>query len=174
MSTHGGFELKSAYQIAIGSEEGASPFSGQWVWKANILPRIQTFVWMCLHSSIGVKECLTKRGVPVDPTCPLCLCEFESIIHALRDCRIIRNIWTQLGAKEINSSLFNGTLQHWITTNEKIDTKKHRDHPHGKPPSFSQFGAFGSIGTMLYSTIKPSNKTWVMRYSEKLWSTSIV
>ena len=132
------------------------------------------YIWMCLHSNIGVKECLTKRGVPVDPTCPLCLCESESIIHALKDCRIVRNIWTQLGAKEINSSLFNGTLQHWITTNEKIDTKKHRDHPHGKPPSFSQFGAFGSIGTMLYSTIKPSNKTWVMRYSEKLWSTSIV
>ena len=129
----------------------------------------------CVYTAVLVLRSASLRGgVPVDPTCPLCLCEFESIIHALRDCRIIRNIWTQLGAKEINSSLFNGTLQHWITTNEKIDTKKHRDHPHGKPPSFSQFGAFGSIGTMLYSTIKPSNKTWVMRYSEKLWSTSIV
>ena len=129
MSTHGGFELKSMYQIAIGSEEGASSFSGQWVWKANILPCIQTFVWMCLHNSIGVKECPTKRGVPVDPTCPLCLFESKSIIHALRNCRMVRNVWTQLGAKEINSSFFSGNLQHWITTNGKTNTKKHRDHP---------------------------------------------
>lgn len=64
-STHGCFELKSGYQIAIGSE--VAPFSGQWVWKVNILPWIQTFVWMCLHNIIGVKECLAKRGVPVDP-----------------------------------------------------------------------------------------------------------
>ena len=129
------------------------------MWKANILPHIQTLVWMCLHSNIGVKECLTKRGVLVDPTCPLYPCESESIIHALRDCRIIRNVWTQLGAEEINSSFFSGNLQHWITTNGKTNTKKHKDHPHGKPPSFSQFGAFGSKGTMLYSTTKPSNKT---------------
>ena len=93
-STHGGFELKSAYQIAIGNE--VAPFSGQWEWKVNILPRIQTFVWMCLHNSIGIKECLAKRGVLVDPICPLCLSEPESIIHALRDCSKVREFWTQL------------------------------------------------------------------------------
>lgn len=39
MSTHGGFELKSAYKLAIGGGEGESSFTGQWVWKTNILPR---------------------------------------------------------------------------------------------------------------------------------------
>lgn len=40
MSTHGGFELKSAYKLAIRGEEGDSPFTDQWVWKTNILPHI--------------------------------------------------------------------------------------------------------------------------------------
>ncbi|KAF3961060.1 hypothetical protein CMV_014274 [Castanea mollissima] len=38
MSMHGGFELKSAYKLAIGGGEGESSFIGQWVWKTNILP----------------------------------------------------------------------------------------------------------------------------------------
>ena len=129
MSSHGGFELKSAYKIAIGSEEGDSSFTGQRVWKTNILPFIQTFVWMCLHNSIGVKECLTKRGVQVDPSCPLCLSQTESIFHALRDCRIVKNFWAQLEAKEVNTSFFCGNLQQWVTTNGRTERKKHKDHP---------------------------------------------
>ena len=107
-----------------------TPFSGQWVWKANIISRIQTFVWMCLCNSIGVKECFTRGGgVLVDHTCLLYLFEPESIIHVLRDCRMERNFWAQLGAKEVNTLFFNGNLQDWVTTNGKADGKKHRDQP---------------------------------------------
>ena len=35
-------------------------FLANWIWKLDILPRIQTFVWMCAHNSIGVRECLGK------------------------------------------------------------------------------------------------------------------
>ena len=68
-------------------------------------------------------------GVQVDLTCLLYLFEPESIIHVLRDCRMERNFWAQLGAKEVNTLFFNGNLQDWVTTNGKADGKKHRDHP---------------------------------------------
>ena len=69
-SSKGTFDLKSAYKIAMGFMD-ASPFSTKWIWKANTLPRIKTFLWLCAHNSIGVKVCLEKRGVVNDNICPL-------------------------------------------------------------------------------------------------------
>ena len=48
-STQVTFNLRSAYRIAMGHEE-SSKFSASWIWKANTLPRIKTFLWMCAHN----------------------------------------------------------------------------------------------------------------------------
>ena len=52
-SARGDFDLKSAYLLATNIMGDAS-FKGQWIWKLKILPRIQMFVWKCLHLSLGV------------------------------------------------------------------------------------------------------------------------
>ena len=84
-SPQGTFNLSSAYRIAMGHEESPS-FSASWIWKANTLPRIKTFLWMCTHNSIGVRSCLMRRGVCEEVMCPICQEVEESILHALRDC----------------------------------------------------------------------------------------
>ena len=61
-SPKGTFELRSAYKIAMDIMDD-SPFSAEWLWKADTLPRIKTFLCMCADNSIGVKVCLEKRGV---------------------------------------------------------------------------------------------------------------
>ena len=81
----GSFDLKSAYKLAMGSEEIA-PFIASWIWKAPTLPSIKTFLWQCAHNSIAIKECLTIRGVVEDENCPICNREIESTLHTLRDC----------------------------------------------------------------------------------------
>ena len=106
----------------------------------------------------------------MDPTCLLCLTQFESIIHALRDCRIVKNFWAQLEAEEVNTSLFSGNLQQWVSINGRDERRKHKDHPHGELHSFLQSGAYGSIGIKLYFITSPYIKTWVMKYLEKPWS----
>ena len=75
----------------------AEEFSDKWIWKVDMLPRIQTFFWQCFHNSIGVKDCLVRRGMLEDGTCPLCGRTSETIIHASRDCRNIKPVWIQLG-----------------------------------------------------------------------------
>ena len=104
-SPKGTFELKSAYFLAVDPFKTES-FPGKWIWKLNTLPRIQAFVWKCMHGSIRVKECLVGRGINQDPTCPLCHLELESVSHALRDCMCIKPIWTQLCCQALNSSFF--------------------------------------------------------------------
>lgn len=48
-SAQGNFNLKSTYKFAMG-EDHVENFPGKWIWKVDILPRIQTFTWQCLHN----------------------------------------------------------------------------------------------------------------------------
>lgn len=54
----GVFYFKSAYDLAIGND--LTPFEGEWISKLQTIPKIQYFIWKCLHNSIGVKLCLAS------------------------------------------------------------------------------------------------------------------
>ena len=84
-STRGGFDVKSAYKLAEHTNYMPALSTG-WIWKINTLPRIKTFIWRCVHDSIGVKGYLARRGIGTDDICPICQEEKESAFHALRDC----------------------------------------------------------------------------------------
>ena len=118
-SPRGGFELKSAYLLTT-EPRGDPPFKGKWIWKLKTLPRIQTFVWKCMHYSIGVNQCLMTRGVHVEATCSRCHREAESVFHTLRDCPVSKSIWQQLGRQASDSFFSNQNLQEWIRLNAKF------------------------------------------------------
>nr|KYP75094.1 hypothetical protein KK1_007792 [Cajanus cajan] len=42
------------------------------------------------------------RGMTMDPLCLVCHDESETLIHALRDCKVTRSVWI---------NIFNGMLQ---------------------------------------------------------------
>ena len=85
-SSNGEFNLPSAYNLAIKPPDPSNTFNGKWIWKMKVLPKIQSFVWMCYHNSIATHDCLAKRGILVNLTCPCCFQADESIIHSLQDC----------------------------------------------------------------------------------------
>ena len=108
--------MRSAYLLAINSS-GIDSLSGSWIWKLPSLPKIQMFIWKCMQQSIGVKECIANRGIPLDTTYRLCHLEAESIMHALRDCSLVKSIWQQLGTHCLYSTFFSQDTREWITTN---------------------------------------------------------
>ena len=120
-NSRGEFELKSAYRLTIAKEE--KMFKGDWVWKMNTLPKIKFFVWKCLHNSIEVKDCLAKRGIQIDATCPLCRRNDETIIHALQDCDLIRPEWTDLQASAQDNLFFQTNVHDWFSKNAKVGRK---------------------------------------------------
>ena len=115
-SVKGVFDLKSAYLLAT-DVIGDASFNGQWIWKLKMLPRIQMFVWKCMHLSLGVNQCLVARGLLMDACCPRCHCEVESILHLLRDCLLSMNVWHHLGRQVNSSNFFSLSLQEWLITN---------------------------------------------------------
>ena len=124
----GGFDLKSAYKLDMGSEE-ITPFTTSWIWKASTLPHIKTFLWQCAHNSIAVKECLTRKGVVEDENCPICNREIESTLHALRDCPWVQLVWRQLGVQKTNHRFWTSNLTNWLNLNGRLNTNQ----PAGKP-----------------------------------------
>ena len=119
-SPQGTFDLKSAYRISMGAE-CTEPFTANWIWKVNTLPRIRTFLWKFIHNSIGVKVCLERRHVSHDTTCPLCQEGAESILHALKDCPLLRCLWNKLGVLSSNQSFWRSDLQEWLMLNSKFN-----------------------------------------------------
>lgn len=53
--------MKLAYILSLDSDLKI-PFRGKWIWKLKTLPRIQTFIWKCMHKSIGVRDCPQQEG----------------------------------------------------------------------------------------------------------------
>ncbi|XP_065634371.1 uncharacterized protein LOC136069594 [Quercus suber] len=92
-------------------------FGRQWIWKLQTLQKIQFFLWKCAHNSIGVNGCLSARGMEVDSRCPRCLKETETIIHALRNCNLVKPVWNELGAVGFDRDFFDSDLENWMATN---------------------------------------------------------
>ena len=61
-SPKGGFNARSAYLLASDYQDTIT-FDGMWIWKLSTLPKIQMFMWKCLHQAIGVIDCLVARGM---------------------------------------------------------------------------------------------------------------
>ena len=122
-SPKGGFDMKSAYLLATGLMDDES-FSGSWIWKLPVLPRIQLFIWKCMHHSISVKDCLASRGIPLDTTCPVCHLDFESITHALRDCRMIKPLWLKLGSQCLQANFFSQGIRDWLIANANLKSSQ--------------------------------------------------
>lgn len=59
-SPQGNFDLRSAYKIVMGFED--SPlFLANWIWKADTLPIIKTFLWMCTTIVLGLRFALRRE-----------------------------------------------------------------------------------------------------------------
>ena len=81
------FSLKSTYLLARGlNPSNLDNVSVEWVWKVETYPKIQFFLWLCLHNSVPTGEVLGSRGLRLDTICNLCHQNMETIDHLLRGC----------------------------------------------------------------------------------------
>ena len=93
LSSSGAFTTKSATWLAhgIAQEEPSWLFKG--IWHLDIMPKIQIFLWQMCHNALPVRGTLYRRGCQLDPHCPLCATDIESIDHLFQGCPHILTIW---------------------------------------------------------------------------------
>ena len=116
-SKDGVFSTNSAYQLANEDNTTENQFQGQWLWKLDVLPKIISFLWLCVHVSIPAKSVLAARGINSGKTCPLCIWHKETIVHLLRDCEVARDLWYRLGVPTSHINSFNEDFETWLKIN---------------------------------------------------------
>jgi len=62
------------------------------VWKLNIPPRVQFFLWLISNNRVLTRDNLVKRREVTDATCLFCS-EKESISHLFFDCCVAMHVW---------------------------------------------------------------------------------
>jgi hypothetical protein len=89
-SSTGKYSVQSLY--AIINHRGVVPVFIQSVWKLNIPPRVQFFLWLMSNNRVLTRDNLAKKREVNDPTCLFCD-EKESIIHLFFHCCVAKNVW---------------------------------------------------------------------------------
>nr|POE44776.1 hypothetical protein CFP56_77279 [Quercus suber] len=59
----GDFSTNSAYQSILKDVGVENIFKGAWIWKLDTIPKIMSFLWLCMHNSAPVREVLASRGI---------------------------------------------------------------------------------------------------------------
>ena len=57
------------------------------------MPKLKVFLWQICHDALATRTNLLKRGLNLDPICPLCHSELESISHLFTQCFITKGTW---------------------------------------------------------------------------------
>ena len=116
-SKDGDFSTNSAYQLANEDNATENQFQGQWLWKLDVLPKILSFLWLCVHGSILVKSVLATRGINCGKTCPLRIWHEQTIVHLLQDCEVAHDLWYRLGVPASHINSFNENFKTWLKIN---------------------------------------------------------
>ncbi|KAE8667710.1 NUP155 protein [Hibiscus syriacus] len=93
------FTVKSAVKLcsfgSLGSEEAY--FWNKIVWKGQLPPKVESFMWQVVLGRLAVKTELVKRGVSgiQNLLCPLCMVEEESPSNLFFSCSMVWSVWNK-------------------------------------------------------------------------------
>ncbi|EOY32894.1 Uncharacterized protein TCM_040908 [Theobroma cacao] len=99
------FTVKFAYEMQL---ENHPPHTICWrkVWKLHASNKVRMFIWRLLHESLPTVSWLANRGLSTSSASSFCGAHEENLVHALRDCNRVKNIWLAFNSGLTNSGFF--------------------------------------------------------------------
>jgi len=84
LNSSGSFSTKSATWLPHDSCPYERPtWQYKWIWNIDTMPKVKVFMLQMCYSALPVKGTLLRRGCNIDPRCPLCTNDIETIDHLL-------------------------------------------------------------------------------------------
>ncbi|KAJ1390181.1 Ribonuclease H-like superfamily [Sesbania bispinosa] len=121
-SSNGEFTIKTAYEFLTENSSAKYPvddiFKTIWSWQGP--PRVSTFVWKVVHGKLLTNYERFKRGMTSNNLCPRCNSAPETIMHLLRDCDIVAELWESLIGSNSWASFFSLGQDQWIRKNLEL------------------------------------------------------
>lgn len=89
------------------------------MWKLHTPPRINTFLWKVAHHRLMTNSERHLRGIAASDLCPRCNLQSETIMHTLRDCKIVLEMWEKLVDPSVWHLFASLGLERWLEFNLK-------------------------------------------------------
>jgi hypothetical protein len=113
---NGQFSVKSAYRLKRkledidrnGQTECQDPAEGfNWlqIWKLECSLKVKMLIWRIAHDSLPHRVNLERRGIELDPICPVCNRLNEDGAHLFLKCKKIKGSWTDLQIDNVRDKL---------------------------------------------------------------------
>lgn len=96
-STSSGYNwlLESRGILGHGSLDSGSSWG--WIWRLKAPLKCIIVIWLACHNALPTNECRFRRGMSPDAVCRLCNTGDETVLHCLRDCSRVQDVWRRLG-----------------------------------------------------------------------------
>ncbi|CAN1136188.1 Putative ribonuclease H protein At1g65750 [Linum perenne] len=114
MEKDGKFSIQSAYRVLcnLGETMIADPWLPVWKWKGP--HRAKLFLWLAVHKKIVTNVGRKRRKLTDDESCANCLTQSETVLHVLRDCKLVMDVSKQLRVFNLSDGTWRLGLRDWI------------------------------------------------------------
>ncbi|KAF7807158.1 ribonuclease H [Senna tora] len=119
--THdGNFSIRSAYDSLSPNLNTPRPTIWSKIWKWPVHERIRSFICLITHGKILTNSHRRQRNLTDNATFPRCGRTDEKVLHVLRDCDEVAELWTRFVAPQRWNTFFSLELGDWIDWNRRI------------------------------------------------------
>lgn len=112
--------VKEAYNFLADIHFDTPRLNSKWVWKLEVSPTIQMFIWKLLHQKLPVKDSLPWLDFK---NCPTCNLTDETHTHFFQHCFLARKVWSRTNAFSASSDFYQSDWEGWIKSNATSQIK---------------------------------------------------
>ncbi|CAA7029707.1 unnamed protein product [Microthlaspi erraticum] len=87
------------------------------IWQVVVPERVRTFFWLGVHQVLMTNSERQRRHLSMSGVCQVCKGGEETILHVLRDCPAIHEIWSRIVPIRRRQEFFTQTLLEWVYSN---------------------------------------------------------
>lgn len=124
LTADGSFSNASAYMLLL-DHNLRSPngvYKKIWGWKGP--ERGKLHLWKLSHEALVTNSWRQRRNLVELATCPICENADESVLHVVRDCALMQQVWSNLAEGQmLYPNFFVDNVQDWIVANLIISKK---------------------------------------------------
>ncbi|KAG7543781.1 Reverse transcriptase zinc-binding domain [Arabidopsis thaliana x Arabidopsis arenosa] len=121
---NGQFTVKSAY-VFLTRDDSPRQWLGKLfrrVWHVKAPERVQVFLWLVVNQALMTNVERHRRHLCESGLCQVCKAGEDTIIHVLRDCLAMAEIWLRLLPPRKRQSFFTKSILEWVYDNLGVET----------------------------------------------------
>jgi ribonuclease HI len=112
----GQFSVKSAYRLKRQTDEiningqienqyGNSRMNWNAIWNLECPTKVKMLIWRIAHNSLPHRLNLNRKGMEIDPICPVCNRMNEDGAHLFLKCKVAKTSWNEMQMNDIREKL---------------------------------------------------------------------